>query len=88
MITYHNFQHWLDAAKPGARFTYHRGFLARAITVNARGEVLPSPGSPSSASHRLRALADDAHKAFQQQRVVLYQERNGDNDYSYVAIKR
>ena len=72
---------WVAQAVPGDRLVYHRGFLAvDTIPVISR---LPEPERAA-----LQKLAARAWWAAEERVVHLVQERNGPDDYSYLAIAR
>ncbi len=74
------FEGWLRAAHPGSRITYHRGHLC----VD-RQQKHHAPHDP--ARDELNRLADRAMRASEQGLVHLVQQRRGDADYSYLAIR-
>ncbi len=74
------FEGWLRAAHPGSRITYHRGHLC----VD-RQQRPHAPHDPARAE--LNRLADRAMRASGQGLVHLVQQRHGDADYSYIAIR-
>jgi hypothetical protein len=71
---------WLENAEPGSRIEYHRGFL---LLDRHRGF---SP-FPEHRRRELVALADRLLALAGTGWVLLVQERHGECDYSYVAIK-
>ena len=74
------FSAWLKYAGAGAWIEYHRGCLPLDRT----------PGfSPFGANTRaaLIAVADRARSLAEQGRLLLVQQRHGECDYSYFAIK-
>ena len=73
---------WLDAAEPGERLEYHRGFLARDVDM-AKPQRLPEWRRQS-----LMRLAARARWAAEHGVVHLVQIRRGAGDFSYVAIAR
>ncbi len=73
---------WLDAAEPGERLEYHRGFLARDVDT-AKPQRLPEWRRQS-----LMRLASRARWAAENGAVHLVQIRRGARDFSYVAIAR
>ncbi len=73
---------WLDAAEPGERLEYHRGFLARDVDT-AKPQRLPEWRRQS-----LMRLAARARWAAENGVVHLVQIRRGAGDFSYVAIAR
>ena len=73
------FRAWLFTAAPGERFEYHRGSLARDRSPEA-----------SWSAERRRELNELAHAVIEaagRGHVHLVQHRNGELDFSYVAIK-
>jgi hypothetical protein len=75
-----DFRTWLQTAGPGARIEYHRGCLAldRAdafgrFTVRQRAALC--------------AVAEAAAAQAAVGRLLLVQERHGEGDYSYFAVK-
>ena len=74
------FRSWTEKAEPGTRVEYHRGHLAtdRVRGMSAFGE---------KARRELDALADRAERLADEGRLILTQERHGDADYSYIAIR-
>jgi hypothetical protein len=78
-LTATRFWSWLARAAPGAALEYHRGLLI----------LDRSPASELSEDERrmVARLADAAFQAAEEGRVHLVQRRNGDFDFSYVAIK-
>jgi hypothetical protein len=79
-LTAARFGSWLACYEPGAVLEYHRGYL-----IFDR-----SPVSKLSENERrlVAKLADAALQAAAEGRVHLVQRRNGDFDFSYLAIKR
>ena len=71
---------WFGQAEPGARIEYHRGHL-----VSDRVRGMSTFGE--KARRELGGLADRAQRLAAEGRLILIQERHGDGDYSYVAIK-
>ena len=74
------FEGWLRAAHPGSRITFHRGLLC--VDRRQRSDM---PHDPARAA--LNRLANRAMRASGQGLVHLVQERHGDADYSYLAIR-
>ncbi len=74
------FAAWTGAAHPRSRVTYHRGHLC-----------VDRPPRPDAADAEARAalnrLANRAMQAAGRGLVHLVQQRHGEGDYSYVAIK-
>jgi hypothetical protein len=70
---------WVNEAKPGERFTYHRGFL----TVDRAG------GSPLTDRERVRLdiLAKDVLAAAEVGLLHLLQRRLGTGAFRYIAVK-
>jgi hypothetical protein len=70
---------WVQRAEPGACLEYHRGFLS----------LDRSPESDLSEDRRrvLSRVANLALEAADRGQVHLVQRRNGDLDFSYLAIK-
>jgi hypothetical protein len=79
-LTAARFWSWLARSEPGAVLEYHRGLLIfDRSPVSELGED----------ERRLVAkLADAALQAAAEGRAHLVQRRNGDFDFSYLAIKR
>ena len=80
-VTPDDFCGWLAMAMPGSATVYHRGHLARdrcrsTTTLSERDR------------QRLIALARQAALAAEGDRVHLVQQRHGDGDYSYIAVKK
>ena len=74
------FAAWLKAAHAGSCITYHRGHLI------ADREARPdAPDAEARAA--LNRLAGQAMRASEQGLVHLVQQRHGDADYSYIAIR-
>jgi hypothetical protein len=71
---------WLAGAQPGQQFEYCRGLLAYDRMPSA--EVLQPRDRVA-----LVALAKRAMQAAEDRRVSLVQRRQGECDYSYIAIK-
>ena len=72
---------WLAIAMPGSSTVYHRGHLGRdrcrsTTTLSERDRQM------------LIALARQAMLAAAGGRVHLVQQRHGDGDYSYIAVKK
>jgi len=72
---------WVAQALPGDVLEYHRGILA--IDRNAEISNLGA-----AECERIDHLADRAYAAFEQDLVVLVQERVGPYDYRYLAVAR
>ena len=70
---------WLDRATPGASVEYHRGLLAR--------DRSPDSELREDVRRRVAEVADAACRAAEDGRVHLVQRRNGEFDFSYLAIK-
>jgi hypothetical protein len=73
------FRAWLQRAEPGACLEYHRGLLSLDRSLES-----------DLSENRRRALsrvADLAFDAANRGQVHLVQRRNGDLDFSYLAIK-
>ena len=75
------FSVWMQAADPGARCTYHRGFLL--ADRSPKGRVLAREARQS-----LNAVADLAWQSVMRGTICITQRRHGPEDYSYIAIKR
>ena len=74
------FEAWLQTAHPGSLIEYHRGHLCI--------DRQPKLSDPSSEMRlELHHLAARAHRAVDQGLVHLVQQRHGDGDYSYIAIR-
>lgn len=71
---------WLGKAEPGERVEYHKGLLA---TDRVRG--MSSLGE--KARRELCSLANRTQRLAEQGALILTQERHGEADYSYIAIK-
>lgn len=71
------FEKWLKRAKPGARTTYHYGFLIR-----DRGDPPTTP-----ASRAIDGSAKAAMAASGAGLVVLVQRRQGYMQYDYMAVR-
>ena len=74
------FEGWLRAAHPGSRIAYHRGHLS--VDRESRPDA---PDAETRAA--LDRLAARAMRASGQGFVHLVQQRHGDADYSYIAIR-
>ena len=74
------FEGWLRAAHPGSRITLHRGLLC----VDRRQRP-DTPRNP--ARDELNRLADRTMRAAERGLVHLVQQRHGDADYSYIAVR-
>jgi hypothetical protein len=79
-VTPDDFCGWLAMAMPGSATVYHRGHLGRdrcrsTTTLSERDRQM------------LIALARQAMLAAKDGRVHLVQQRHGDGDYSYIAVK-
>lgn len=77
------FTSWVAKAKPGSALEYHRG----ALSADCRDEAIehePPPGSALILRNTRRAV----HEAHAAGLVTLVQKRHGDNDTSYIAIRR
>lgn len=68
------FNNWLKGARSGEHVTYFRGFL---MHLREREDAKLEQLALSNAAWRL------AHE----KKVILLQKKNGDYDYSYLAIK-
>ena len=80
LIDVTGFEGWLRAAHPGSRITFHRGLLC----VDRRKR----PSEPHDpARDAIDRLADRAMRATEQGLVHLFQQRHGDADFSYLAIR-
>jgi hypothetical protein len=79
LISVAEFRGWLARAAPGAALEYHRGLLI----------LDRSPASELSEDERrvVARLADAAFQAAEEGRVHLVQRRNGEFDFSYLAVK-
>jgi hypothetical protein len=75
-----SFNRWLLRALPGQQLEYHRGLLVRDR----------SPASELAEDQRriVAKIADAALTAAEDGLVHLVQRRNGEFDFSYLAIKR
>ena len=71
---------WFAGANPGERFEYHRGLLA-----TDRYKGTSSLKEPER--RRLAAVADHALVLADRGELHLLQERHGNSDYSYFAVK-
>lgn len=71
---------WVGEAASGQRLEYHRGHLVidRCRGFSPLGEKL---------RRELDAIADRAYALAEAGQLLLVQERHGDGDYSYFAIK-
>ncbi len=80
LIDVAGFEGWLRAAHPGSRITFHRGLLC----VDRRQR----PSEPHDPTRdALDRLADRAMRAAEHGLVYLFQQRRGDGDFSYLAIR-
>ena len=75
-----SFDAWLRAGHPGSRITYYRGHL-----IVDREPRCSDPNGETRT--QLNRLATRALRAAEQSLVHLVQQRHGDGDYSYLAIK-
>ena len=73
------FHAWLQRADPGACLEYHRGLLSL--------DRSPDSNLPGARRRALSRVADLALNAAERDRVHLVQRRNGELDFSYLAIK-
>ena len=73
------FRTWLQRAGSGACFEYHRGLLSL--------DRSPDSNLPEARRRALSRVADLALNAAERGRVHLVQRRNGELDFSYLAIK-
>ena len=73
------FRAWLQRAEPGACLEYHRGLLSL--------DRSPDSNLPEARRRALSRVADLALNAAERGRVHLVQRRNGELDFSYLAIK-
>jgi hypothetical protein len=71
---------WLGRAQPGDRVGYYRGSLTT--------DRLRSLGAIEQNSRRVSALASRAYALANQGRILLFQERHEDGDYTYWAVAR
>lgn len=81
------FTKWLQESLIGDRIEYYRGFLVRDIDnmfVSARERRDENMKSRAILMARTREMAQNAAGA---DAVALVQERHGDNDYSYMAVR-
>lgn len=80
-----DFKYWIDHARAGQVYLYHKGFLAvdRQTVVDIVGSlpVLVNGG----AIHELAMAAIDA---FDAKRIHLFQRKLQDGVYEYIAMKR
>ena len=75
------FVDWRTDARPGDRFVYHRGFLAR--------DRHPTTGRMGKSDRlALERVADRAFGACNQRLVRLLQRKHGPEDFSYIAVAR
>ena len=72
-LTASGFNGWCRFAVAGDQLTYHRGFL---------------PRDKDGLSDRVAHLAEAALRCFGAGLVHLVQQRRGDLDFEYLAIKR
>lgn len=71
-----DFTAWQIAAKPGQRFEYHRGYIARQVTA----------GNPYARPIVIMCRAVIA--AYLTGNFELVQQRHGTDDYSYFIVRR
>lgn len=74
------FNRWLLRALPGQQLEYHRGLLVR--------DRSPASELAEDGRRAVARIADAALRAAEDGLVDLVQRRNGDFDFSYLAIKR
>ncbi len=72
---------WVDVAEPGARLTYHTGFLVVDKTADVSALT-------KAKREGLRATAHAAYRLAELGRVHLFQERLGPDRFAYLAIAR
>lgn len=72
---------WLNGAREGDRIDYHRGLLANDRDVKVSTLTLIERDA-------LADIASQAMRAYQSGLVDLVQRRNGENDYTYTAVRR
>ncbi|MGF1660565.1 MAG: hypothetical protein ACFCUS_14170 [Rubrimonas sp.] len=72
---------WIGQAAPGDILEYHRGFLA--LDTHSLGSLLDDRDRKE-----LSRVASRAMWAAEQGLVHLVQRRNGDGDFSYLAVAR
>ena len=71
---------WLADANPGATLIYYRGHLGH--------DRMPSTKAlPEMLRRQLVDVASRVQQAADDERVFLLQRRNGEHDFSYVAVK-
>ena len=80
LIDVAGFEAWLRAAHPGSRITYHRGHLC--VDRQQKHHV---PHEPARAA--LNRLANRAMRAAEHGLVHLFQQRRGEADFSYLAVR-
>jgi hypothetical protein len=73
------FNRWLLRALPGQQLEYHRGLLVR--------DRSPASELAEDGRRALARIADAALEAADDGLVLLVQRRNGELDFSYLAIK-
>lgn len=73
-----DFHLWLLTSRPGDRFVYFEGDLNYAREVALQGE----------ARHQLCALADRIYNSSVDEMVLLCQERLGESNWRYFAVRR
>lgn len=74
------FRGWLKRAGPGQQLEYYRGYLVR--------DRWPTSDPSEDERRALGRLAEAAWRAADEGLVDLVQRRNGEFDFSYLAIKR
>lgn len=85
-VTAATFEAWLDHARPGDRYEYHRGFL-----MLDREHVLNVPSIGQFAHvyvEPIHDLASAVWGAYKRGKVLLAQQKVGPSTYRYLAYKR
>lgn len=85
-VTAATFEAWLQHARPGDSYEYHRGYLTRdrekVVMLPAYGQYAHVFVEPT------HSMAQAVWRAYRQGKAMLVQQKMGSEDYRYLAFKR